>query len=53
MTSGMLWGPGKLGRDGELYVSMELGCDNSSLLSKIECDGIGQSLLLEIKDIQV
>lgn len=51
--------PGDLGdavgswRDRELYVPTVTGWNNSCLLKKIERDGIGQSMLLEIKDIQL
>lgn len=35
-SSGVPWGPGKLGRDGELCIPTVTGWDNSCLLKKIE-----------------
>lgn len=49
VSSGMLWGPSELERDEELYIATVTGCDNSYLRRKMERDGIGRSMLLEIR----
>lgn len=45
----MRWGTSELGWDEELCIATVTGCDNSCLQRKIGRDGIGRSMLLEIR----